>query len=65
MGRQLFVFLRQHRRWRTAQIQSLISNSWTHPDEVRVARQLNERPRETLQFESPAERFNAFVASTG
>jgi transposase, IS30 family len=37
-------------------------HSQTHLNSI--ARQLNERPRKTLQFETPAERFNASVAAT-
>ena len=38
---------------------------FSQADLNKVARQLNERPRKTLEFETPTERFNACAASTG
>ena len=38
---------------------------YSQADLNRVARQLNERPRKTLGFETPAEKFNTCVASIG
>jgi len=37
---------------------------YSQTDLNKVAHQLNERPRKTLDYETPAERFNARVAST-
>ena len=38
---------------------------YSQSDLNKVARRLNERPRKTLEFQTPAARFNACVASTG
>jgi IS30 family transposase len=35
---------------------------YSHAHLNKVVRQLNERPRETLEFETPAERFNAYIS---
>ncbi len=40
-------------------------SAYSQPYLNKIARHLNERPRETLEYETPAERFNACVASTG
>ena len=37
---------------------------YSQADLNKVAKQLNERPRKMLEFETPAERFNACVALT-
>ena len=37
---------------------------YSQADLNKAARQLNKRPRRTLEFKTPAERFDAYVAST-
>jgi IS30 family transposase len=40
-------------------------STYSQPKLNAIARRLNERPRKTLDFETPAQRFHGFVASTG
>ena len=39
-------------------------SKFTQGELNKIARSLNERPRKTLDFETPAERLNAWVAMT-
>ena len=40
-------------------------SAYSHADLDKVARQLNQRPRKTLGFETPASKLQASVAATG
>ena len=55
--------------WQIARVRSFIDKNLhrtIHTQDLSaVARRLNERPRKTLNYETPAERFNQSVASIG